>query len=65
MSETPDVKCPKCGAPAKKQMSTNGNIIFNGEGFYVNDYKKKGSEKKESSKTCAKHKCDDGCSCGH
>jgi len=65
MSETPSVKCPKCGSSASKQLSANSNIIFKGSGFYVNDYKKKGSEKKsESSKTCTKHKCDDGCSCG-
>ncbi|HAV92213.1 TPA: FmdB family transcriptional regulator [candidate division WOR-3 bacterium] len=65
MSETPNVKCPKCKAKASKQLSENSNIIFKGSGFYVNDYKKKGSDKKiESSKTCTKHKCDDGCSCG-
>ncbi|MDD3803472.1 MAG: zinc ribbon domain-containing protein [bacterium] len=66
MSENPVVKCPKCESKASKQMSANSNIIFKGEGFYENDYKKKGSDKKiDSSKTCAKHKCDDNCSCGH
>ncbi len=43
ISESPKVKCPKCKAKAEKILSVNNNIIFKGEGFYVNDYKKKSS----------------------
>lgn len=46
MSESPKIKCPKCGSIAERILSYNSNIIFKGEGFYVNDYKKKDQSKK-------------------
>lgn len=35
-------KCPHCGAPVVKRISSPA-IQFKGSGFYVNDYAKKGS----------------------
>ena len=36
MSETPEVVCPSCGAPASKTFSASG-IKFEGSGFYNTD----------------------------
>ena len=36
MSETPEVVCPSCGAPATKTFSASG-IKFDGSGFYNTD----------------------------
>ena len=36
MSETPEVVCPSCGAPAAKTFSASG-IKFEGSGFYNTD----------------------------
>ncbi|MCI7144527.1 MAG: FmdB family transcriptional regulator, partial [Collinsella sp.] len=36
MSETPEVVCPSCGAPASKTFSASG-IKFDGSGFYNTD----------------------------
>ena len=46
ISESPRIKCPKCKSIAKKILSVNNNIIFKGDGFYVNDYKKKSQTEK-------------------
>ena len=51
MTERPRVKCPKCGAKAKKLIGTGAGIIFKGEGFYATDYRSreyKEEQKKES-----------------
>ncbi|MFO8062848.1 MAG: FmdB family zinc ribbon protein [bacterium] len=56
MSETPDIHCPKCNSKAERLISYNPNVIFKGEGFYVNDYKKKeqrASQKNTETNTCA------------
>ncbi len=59
-------KCEKCGKDVRKIFGTAG-IIFKGEGFYVNDYKKNGAAnntgknaKKEKSDACST--CDASCS---
>lgn len=39
MTEKPRVKCPKCGARAKKLIGTGAGIIFKGDGFYATDYR--------------------------
>ncbi|MBN1893000.1 zinc ribbon domain-containing protein [bacterium] len=45
-------KCPKCGRPVRKLISTGGGLIFKGSGFYITDYARKGrkseGEKKAS-----------------
>lgn len=50
MSENPKINCPECGGLAEKIMSYNSNIIFKGEGFYVNDYKKSKNSTKSTNK---------------
>src|SRR3954468_21166878 len=41
-------KCPKCGKNALKRLVGGGaGLIFKGSGFYITDYKNKGSGKKE------------------
>ena len=42
MSETPEVVCPSCGAPAAKTFSASG-IKFEGSGFYNTDQRSGGS----------------------
>jgi len=54
ISESPDVKCPKCGTSSTKQIGGGAGIMFKGSGFYVNDYKSSSSEKASSApKACA------------
>ena len=40
MSETPRVKCEKCGGVSERKISS-GAVIFKGSGFYTTDYGKK------------------------
>ncbi len=42
MSETPEVICPSCGAPASKTFSASG-IKFDGSGFYNTDQRSGGA----------------------
>ena len=50
-SDPPIDVCPKCGAAARKLMSSPA-IQFKGSGFYINDYARKGSgEGKDSNDT--------------
>ncbi|BBE30340.1 hypothetical protein OSSY52_04810 [Tepiditoga spiralis] len=44
MNETPNIKCEKCGAPAKRIIGKVG-ISFKGSGYYINDSKKTASTK--------------------
>jgi len=42
--------CPKCGQPkAHRLLGTGAGLVFKGSGFYVTDYKRKGSPPPESS----------------
>lgn len=41
--DDPIKECVSCGSNVKKIFSSTG-IIFKGSGFYVNDYKKKGTD---------------------
>jgi putative FmdB family regulatory protein len=48
MRDEPLKKCPKCGKAALKRLVGSGaGLIFKGTGFYITDYKNKGSGKKE------------------
>lgn len=40
LSDKPCKKCPSCGGPLRKLMSSPA-IKFKGNGFYINDYAKK------------------------
>jgi len=42
-------KCPRCGAQVQRKISGGNILIFKGSGFYINDYKKSGSETSSSS----------------
>lgn len=45
MNEQPQVSCPECSSVnTGKQVSVGAGVVFKGAGFYVNDYKKTGSE---------------------
>ena len=52
MSETPEVVCPSCGAPASKTFSASG-IKFDGSGFYNTDQRSGGSSTSATSGCCA------------
>jgi putative FmdB family regulatory protein len=46
MSSAPLKKCPKCGKNGLKRLVGAGaGLIFKGSGFYITDYKNKGSDK--------------------
>ena len=46
-SDPPVEKCPKCGGPVRKLMSSPA-IQFKGSGWYITDYARKGSSGGES-----------------
>jgi len=48
MRDEPLKKCPQCKKSALKRLVGGGaGLIFKGTGFYITDYKNKGSGKKE------------------
>jgi putative FmdB family regulatory protein len=47
-SDKPVKKCPKCGGPVEKLISTSA-VQFKGSGWYVSDYGRKGSAGQSSS----------------
>jgi putative FmdB family regulatory protein len=47
-SDKPVKKCPKCGGPVEKLISTS-SVQFKGSGWYVSDYGRKGSGQSSSS----------------
>ena len=51
MSQTPRIKCEKCGARCQRLIGTGAGIIFKGSGFYETDFKdKKGKPPAKESK---------------
>jgi putative FmdB family regulatory protein len=40
MSAEADTVCPSCGAAVRRLIGAGAGIIFKGNGFYQNDYKK-------------------------
>ncbi len=40
-------KCPRCGKKSERVISGGAGLVFKGSGFYITDYKRAGSEKKE------------------
>ena len=58
MSETPEVVCPNCGAPAAKTFSASG-IKFEGSGFYNTDQRGgKSATPASSAPKPAEHSCE-------
>jgi putative FmdB family regulatory protein len=49
MSEPPKAVCEECGGALTKLLSPGAGLIFKGSGFYITDYKNKGSESASSS----------------
>jgi putative FmdB family regulatory protein len=47
-SDNPVKKCPECGGPVEKLISTSA-VQFKGSGWYVSDYGRKGSAGQSSS----------------
>ncbi len=49
MKDAPLTKCPACKkAGLKRKIGGGAGLIFKGTGFYITDYKKKPTDKKES-----------------
>jgi putative FmdB family regulatory protein len=38
MTDEPLKKCPECGGPARRIISTGAGVIFKGGGFHATDY---------------------------
>lgn len=49
VTDTPIRKCSGCGGELKKLISAGCGLIFKGSGFYITDYKKRGSSEKAGS----------------
>ena len=52
MSDEPVSLCPTCGNVASRIISGGANVVFKGEGFYVNDSRNKSCPDKGSSPCC-------------
>ena len=48
MSEAPLVKCPKCAKRKLVRLISGAGLVFKGSGFYLTDYKQKGSSAAEA-----------------
>ncbi len=44
--------CPTCGSEVKRIFEVPSAMIFKGDGFYVNDYKKASEKPKDTGTTC-------------
>lgn len=42
ITDSPRVRCPRCGRKASRQISGGAGLIFKGSGFYITDYGKAG-----------------------
>ena len=47
-------QCPKCGAPVRRLISRNNNIIFKGSGFHTTDYRSGDYQQKAAGDSSAK-----------
>ena len=54
-SDKPRAKCPECGGRGKRQASAPA-IHFNGTGWYITDYSRKGQPKEGEEKSGADEK---------
>lgn len=53
MSDEPLETCPSCGAPVRRVIGSNVNIIFKGSGFYTTDNRSKEYTEKAKSESKA------------
>jgi putative FmdB family regulatory protein len=51
ISDEPLKDCPHCGGEMCRLLSGGAGVIYKGEGFYVNDYKKKPNSTVKTAKT--------------
>lgn len=47
INDDPLEKCPTTGQKVRRIISGGGGVVYKGDGFYVNDYKRKGEKKEE------------------
>ena len=59
MSDDPVKDCSQCGGEVRRIISGGSGLIFKGTGFYLTDYGKSGTPKKEES-TSTKIKTKEG-----
>jgi len=65
IKDEPVKVCESCGGSVKRLISSTAGVIFKGAGFYVNDYRKSGSETvKEANPACASCSAAGGCPSG-
>jgi putative FmdB family regulatory protein len=48
MSDEPVAPCTRCGKPAVRRLSGGAGLLFKGSGFYITDYARGDSYKKEA-----------------
>ncbi len=51
MTDEPLKKCPECGGPARRIISTGAGVIFKGSGFHATDY---GSGNRSRTPSCGR-----------
>jgi putative FmdB family regulatory protein len=51
MTDQPLSRCVYCKGKVERLIGAGAGLIFKGSGFYITDYKRKGSEPKEKSKS--------------
>lgn len=47
INDDPLEQCPTTGQKVRRIISGGGGVVYKGDGFYVNDYKRKGEKKEE------------------
>jgi len=53
ITEEPLSRCPKCRGKVTRLISAGAGLIFKGSGFYITDYKKKGTGESASDSTAS------------
>jgi len=64
MTAAPLRKCVECGGSAKRLISSGTGLIFKGSGFYITDYKRKGSSEAQGTKSSSDKPCPAPKECG-
>ncbi len=51
ITEDPLEECPETGQPVERIIAGSAGLIFKGDGFYINDYARSGSDRNASNGT--------------